>query len=164
MIHPLTEIGARYIAPECFVAVNRNDEFEGIPSRFELFHWRTLDGGSVLPAFSFPEWCRDFVKTYYAGESPTLPTAFPEKGEPFRERSPQHSVSTKGLGPCASQPEGPFYSKTALGGRGEAKRPTLHPGQTHSLFVLRAARTPAGAHWPECCGVFLCFLAFWNDS
>src|SRR5919112_1508741 len=41
-------------------------------------------------------------------------TAFPEKGEPFRERSPQHSVSTKGLGPCASQPEGPFYSKTAL--------------------------------------------------
>jgi hypothetical protein len=69
----LTEIGARYIAPECFVAVNRNDEFEGIPSRFELFHWRTLDGGSVLPAFSFPEWCRDFVKIYYAGESPTLP-------------------------------------------------------------------------------------------
>jgi hypothetical protein len=41
-------------------------------------------------------------------------TAFPEKGEPFRESSPQHSVSTKGLGPCASQPEGPFFSKTAL--------------------------------------------------
>jgi hypothetical protein len=41
-------------------------------------------------------------------------TAFPEKREPFRERGPQHSVSTIGLGPCASQPEGPFYSKTAL--------------------------------------------------
>src|SRR5215204_1854910 len=33
-----------------------------------------------------------------------VPTAFLEKGEPLRERSPQHSVSTKGLGPCASQP------------------------------------------------------------
>src|SRR5215216_706043 len=41
-------------------------------------------------------------------------TAFLEKGEPFRERGPQHSVSTKGLEPCASQPEGPFSSKTAL--------------------------------------------------
>src|SRR5829696_5853144 len=41
-------------------------------------------------------------------------TAFLEKGEPLRGRSPQHSVSTKGLGPCASQPGGPFSSKTAL--------------------------------------------------
>ena len=41
-------------------------------------------------------------------------TAFLEKGEPLRERSPQHSVSTKGLGPCASQPGEPFSSKTAL--------------------------------------------------
>jgi hypothetical protein len=44
-----------------------------------------------------------------------MTTAFLEKGEPLRERSPQHSVSTKGLGPCASQPGGPFSSKTALG-------------------------------------------------
>ena len=43
-------------------------------------------------------------------------TAFLEKGEPLRERIPQHSVSTKGLGPCASQPRGPFSSKTALVG------------------------------------------------
>ena len=73
MIHPLTEIGARYIAPQYYVAVNRNDEFEGIPSRFELFHWGTLDGGSVLPAFSVREWCQEFVKIYYAGEGSTLP-------------------------------------------------------------------------------------------
>jgi hypothetical protein len=73
MIHPLTEIGARYIAPQYYVAVNRNDELEGIPSRFELFHWRTLDGGSVLPAFSYPEWCQDFAKTYYAGKHSPLP-------------------------------------------------------------------------------------------
>jgi hypothetical protein len=73
VIHPLTEIGARYIAPQYYVAVNRNDEFEGIPSRFELFHWRTLDGGSVLPAFSYPEWCQDFVKTYYSREGSSLP-------------------------------------------------------------------------------------------
>ena len=46
------------------------------------------------------------------------PTAFLEKGEPLRERSPQHSLSTKGLGPCASQPGGPFSSRTALGERG----------------------------------------------
>ena len=73
MIHPLTEIGARYIAPQYDVAVNRNDEFEGIPSRFELFHWRTLDGGSVLSAFSYREWCRDFVNTFYAGKGSPLP-------------------------------------------------------------------------------------------
>src|SRR5215203_767626 len=42
-------------------------------------------------------------------------TAFLEKGEPLRERGPQHSVSTKGLGPCASQPGGPFSSRTAVG-------------------------------------------------
>jgi hypothetical protein len=41
-------------------------------------------------------------------------TAFLEKGEPFQERSPQHSVSTKGLELCASQPRGPFSLKTAL--------------------------------------------------
>jgi hypothetical protein len=73
VIHPLTEIGARYIAPQYYVAVNRNDEFEGIPSRFELFHWRTLDGGRVLPAFSTPWWCRDFVNTFYAGKGSPLP-------------------------------------------------------------------------------------------
>jgi hypothetical protein len=45
---------------------------------------------------------------------PVRLTAFFEKGEPLRERSPQHSVSTKGLGPCSSQPGGPFSAKTAL--------------------------------------------------
>jgi hypothetical protein len=73
MIHPLTEIGARYIAPQYYVAVNRNDEFEGIPSRFELYHWRTLNGGTTLPAFSTPWWCRDFVRTYWAGDNHTMP-------------------------------------------------------------------------------------------
>src|SRR5215213_7593159 len=43
------------------------------------------------------------------------PTAFLEKGEPFCEVSPQHSVSTTGLAPCASQPMGPSSLKTALG-------------------------------------------------
>src|SRR5215204_4489227 len=41
-------------------------------------------------------------------------TAFLEKGEPFRERSPQHSVITTGLAPFASQPMGPSSLKTAL--------------------------------------------------
>src|SRR5215213_7551585 len=43
------------------------------------------------------------------------PTAFLEKGEPFCEMSPQHSVSTTGLAPCASQPVGPSSMQTALG-------------------------------------------------
>ena len=73
MIHPMTEIGARYIAPQYYVAVNRNAEFESIPGRFELYHWCTLDEGRVLAAFSFREWCRDFVKTYYTGEGWNLP-------------------------------------------------------------------------------------------
>src|SRR5215217_3628910 len=42
------------------------------------------------------------------------PTAFLEKGEPFCEMSPQHSASTTGLSPCASQPVGPSSMKTAL--------------------------------------------------
>jgi hypothetical protein len=41
-------------------------------------------------------------------------TAILEKGEPFRESSPQHSVSTKGFVPCASQPVGPSSLRTAL--------------------------------------------------
>jgi len=65
--------GAQYIAPQYFVAVNPKDELEGISSRLELFHWCTLDEGSVLPAFTCREWCRDFVKTYYAGEDSTPP-------------------------------------------------------------------------------------------
>jgi hypothetical protein len=73
MIHPMTEIGARYIAPQYYVAVNGNAEFEGIPGRFEHVHRRTLDGGTVLPVFSFREWCKDFVKTYYAREGSPLP-------------------------------------------------------------------------------------------
>src|SRR5215203_5634397 len=44
----------------------------------------------------------------------TTATAFLEKGEPFRERRPQHSISTTGLAPCASQPVGPSSLKTAL--------------------------------------------------
>src|SRR5215218_4289364 len=48
-------------------------------------------------------------------------TAVLEKGEPFRESSPQHSVSTTGLAPCASQPVGPSSLKTAL------KKPRLVP-------------------------------------
>src|SRR5215204_6681526 len=47
-------------------------------------------------------------------QSPPGSTALLEMGEPFRERSPQHSVSTKSLAPCASQPGGPFSLKTAL--------------------------------------------------
>jgi hypothetical protein len=73
MIHPLTEMGARFIAPQYIVVVNWPDELEGIPSCFELFDWCTLDGGSVLPAFSYREWCQDFAETYYAGEGSTLP-------------------------------------------------------------------------------------------
>jgi hypothetical protein len=66
-------MGARFIAPQYYVAVNSKDELEGISSRLERCHWCTLDGGSVLPAFSFRKWCRDFDKTFYAGEGSTLP-------------------------------------------------------------------------------------------
>src|SRR5215203_5262058 len=44
----------------------------------------------------------------------TTATAFLEKGEPFRERSPQHSISTTGLAPSASQPVGSSSLKFAL--------------------------------------------------
>src|SRR5215203_4068621 len=67
-------------------------------------------------------------------------TAFLEKGEPLRERSPQHSVSTKGLGPCASQPGGPFSSRTAVGG---PQAPRAAP-QTTSPATRRAKRWRGG--------------------
>src|SRR5215204_2129302 len=62
--------------------------------------------------------------TSSAPSTPPATTAFLEKGEPLRERSPQHSVSTKGLGPCASQPGGPFSSRTAVG---RPDQQPLHP-------------------------------------
>jgi hypothetical protein len=69
MIHHLTaEMGAQYIAPQYYVVVKMPDEPGDIPNRFELYDWCTLDEGRVLLAFSFQEWCGDFVKTYYTGE------------------------------------------------------------------------------------------------
>ena len=72
------------------------------------------DAGFAVPAVY--EWCEQEGINYTIGLI-SNPTAFLEKGEPFRERSPHHSVSTKGLGPCASQPGGPFSLKTALGSK-----------------------------------------------
>src|SRR5215203_7326380 len=57
---------------------------------------------------------RRTLLTTTPGERRRYPTAFLEKGEPFRDRRPQHSISTTGLAPCASQPVGPSSLKTAL--------------------------------------------------
>src|SRR5215204_468595 len=62
-------------------------------------------------------------------------TAFLEKGEPLRERSPQHSVSTKGLGPCASQPGGPFSSRTAVDAPWRGPLPR-RPPFAHGPYVV----------------------------
>src|SRR5687767_12041050 len=42
-------------------------------SRAELFDWLTLDEGTTLSAYSTPWWCRDFVRTYWAGDSQAMP-------------------------------------------------------------------------------------------
>jgi hypothetical protein len=64
------------------------------------------DPGSELLRIPFP---RTPVNRGHRGRvegrlDRATPTAFLEKGEPFQVRSPKHSVTTKGLGPCASQP------------------------------------------------------------
>src|SRR5688500_6896969 len=68
-----TILGAELIAPSCYVAAKMKDQPQHINSRAELFDWLTLDEGTTLPAFSSPWWCRDFVRTYWAGDSHTMP-------------------------------------------------------------------------------------------
>jgi hypothetical protein len=63
----------RYIAPSCFVGVRMNRP-EGPDMVAEMFEWRTLDGGGVLPAFTYREWCRGFFEAYYAGTDQTPPS------------------------------------------------------------------------------------------
>ena len=65
--------GAELIAPSCYVAAKMKDQRQPFNSRAELFDWLTLDEGTTLPAFSSPWWCRDFVQTYWAGDSHTMP-------------------------------------------------------------------------------------------
>jgi hypothetical protein len=65
--------GAELIAPSCYVAAKMKDQPRAFNSRVELFDWFTLDEGTTLPAFSSPWWCRDFVRTYWAGDNHTMP-------------------------------------------------------------------------------------------
>jgi len=65
--------GAELIAPSCYVAAKMKDQPQPFNSRVELFDWFTLDEGTTLPAFSSPWWCRDFVQTYWTGDSDTMP-------------------------------------------------------------------------------------------
>jgi hypothetical protein len=73
-------------------------------------------------------------------------TAFLEKGEPFRESSPQHSVSTKGFVPCASQPVGPSSLRTALRAHFAGK---LWPPVSASLVVIADHLPLAAWHKPQ---------------
>jgi hypothetical protein len=65
--------GAELIAPSCFVPAKMKDQPQSFNSRAELFDWLTLDEGTTLPAFTSPRSCRDFVKTYWAGDSQAMP-------------------------------------------------------------------------------------------
>jgi len=65
--------GAELIVPSFCVAAKMKDQPQPFNSRAELFDWFTLDEGTTLPAFSTPWWCRDFVQTYRAGNSHTMP-------------------------------------------------------------------------------------------
>jgi hypothetical protein len=63
--------GAFFIAPKYFVPMDRKESPKhGGPA---AFNWRTLDEGSILPAFTSLELFLDFVRTYYAGEGSTEP-------------------------------------------------------------------------------------------
>jgi hypothetical protein len=64
--------GAFFLAPKYFVPVDDQNEprKHGGPA---AFNWRTLDEGSILPAFTSLELFLDFVQTYYAGEGSTVP-------------------------------------------------------------------------------------------
>lgn len=69
MTYSLT--GAYFIAPKYFVPVDeKKPPKRGGPA---AFHWRTLDGGSILPAFTSLELFLKFVHIYYAGEGSSVP-------------------------------------------------------------------------------------------
>ena len=71
MTYPIS--GAELIVPSFSVAAKMKDQPQDINCRAELFDWLTLDEGTTLPAFSTYWWCRDFVQTYHAGNSHTMP-------------------------------------------------------------------------------------------
>jgi hypothetical protein len=65
--------GAELIVPSFCVAAKMKDQPQAFNSRAELFDWFTLDEGTTLPVFSKYWWCRDFVQTYWTGDSYTMP-------------------------------------------------------------------------------------------
>lgn len=71
MTYPIS--GAELIAPWCIDAAKMKDQPHYINSHLEVFDWFTLDEGSTLPAFTWYGLCRDFVRTYWTGDSHTMP-------------------------------------------------------------------------------------------
>ena len=69
---------------------------------------------SVVPKPALSIMVSDPIECLPYGIKQRLSTAFLEKGDPLRRTTPQHSVSTKGLASCASQPVGPTSLETAL--------------------------------------------------
>lgn len=65
--------GAELIVPSFCVAAKMKDQPQAFNCRAELFDWLTLDEGTTLPAYSTSWWCRDFVRTYWAGDNHTMP-------------------------------------------------------------------------------------------
>jgi hypothetical protein len=63
--------GAFFLAPKYYVPMDRKEPPKhGGPA---AFNWRTLDEGSILPAFTSLELFLHFVRTFYAGEGSTEP-------------------------------------------------------------------------------------------
>jgi hypothetical protein len=67
--------GAELIVPSFRVAAKMKGQPQAFNCRAELFDWLTLDEGTTLPVFSTYWWCRDFVQTYWTGDSCTMPSA-----------------------------------------------------------------------------------------
>ena len=65
--------GAELIVPSFRVAAKMKGQPQAFNCRAELFDWLTLDEGTTLPVFSTYWWCRDFVQTYWTGDSCTMP-------------------------------------------------------------------------------------------
>jgi hypothetical protein len=63
--------GAFFLAPKYFVPVDEKElPNHGGPA---AFNWRTLDEGTIVPAFTSLESFLNFVQTFYAGEGSTVP-------------------------------------------------------------------------------------------
>ena len=142
---------SRYIAPSCFVGVRMNRP-EGPDVVAEMFEWRTLDLGRVLPAFTYRELCRDFFEAYHAGTEQIPPR--PLTLDAFALAEVVEDLAATGLKNVVLDPQaiapGRWGRPSRVMTAGYCRRFAIEvrPG-LEKLFAEKAAELEGGFNKPE---------------